>query len=166
MKITNPILVLASSILSTVMMASVAHAVVPQPGQFVASECGTAIEAAGSASSPAALIEVEMSKSVAVSKVCIGLLSLTPTDAGVLAMSFELTDGQVQAFRVVQTSDSFELLLSGLSKSTFFIGSDDGGQVFPVQILRTRDQKIISAQGKLAEITYKTAEFQPIVILE
>ena len=165
MKITNQILLFTSAVISALMTTSAAQAMETQPNQFVPSECGTAIETAGSSSMPAALAAVEMSKSVAVRKVCIGLMS-TAKDPGVLAISFELTDGQTQAFKVVQTSDLFELLMSGLSKSTFFIASDDGGQVFPVYILRTPDQKIVSAEGKLAEIAYKTSKFEPIVVLE
>lgn len=140
-----------------------ADAMVPQPGQFMASECGFQIPPYNPGT--AALEDVEMNKLVAVSKVCIGQIAGAENEPAALAVSFELASGQLETFKVARTTDDFVFLTSGLSKSTYFLATADN-KLFAMHIVRSFDHQIVRTSGRVGQMDYITSAFVPVLIVQ
>lgn len=133
-------------------------AIVPAPGSFVPSECGTlAIE--GSPAFDASVLNL--------TAVCAGRLALAPGEAGDgKAFEFRFADGESGVFRVVGSATPFIFVADGFAPVTYRLESLKDDKQAVVRATISNDGAIQSMAGLYQGAAFECSSVEPVFVIQ
>ena len=139
----------------TLVLTSVAQAMIQAPGTFIPSQCGVQTYESGSAASPQ------------VAAVCVGeIVGETSGDRAVdQVVVFRMEDGSLKKFRVDSSANFMIALRSGNVKSMLHLVSE-AGETATMKVVQTRDGSLVSASGHVSGAGYFVPSFETMFTIQ
>lgn len=129
--------------MGAVFLSVSADAMVAQPGQFVASACGAALN------------------QPYLSEVCVGRIAGDETTKPFAAFEFRDNEGRPAVYRVTQVSNLLIKLMSGVRAQIFMEGPN--GEQISMQVNRMADGSLKNAHGEIGAGAFEVPTFSPVV---
>ncbi len=151
-KVSIKALSIFAATLATTLMTAKAQAIVPQPGAFIPSRCG----------SPEA---ETFHFDVSVTQVCIGRISGEQDALNGAAVSFTLSDHSNTVFKIISTASELVAYMDGTIKTTYFLQNAQGEKA-SMKVTQSSDGEIIRAVGRVGTAAFFVDSFENVFVIQ
>jgi len=141
---------------------SSSQAMLSEPGSFVPTECG----AQPNITPPISAVVITQNLAAAkVRQICFGEVTGDTNQPSIASIAFRMSDSSQLVLRVAQTSTLLNVLLSGDSKTLFFLVTSDG-EPSTMKVLRDHEGRVLNVAGMLGQVPYSISGFEPVVVMQ